>query len=62
MVGLSFDFLALNLLGWICYSTFNVLLYFWPHAINPDADSTSRTVELNDVAFAVHALVLTLIT
>ncbi|GBF98273.1 cystinosin-like [Raphidocelis subcapitata] len=28
VTGLSFDFLVLNLLGWVAYSTFNVAIYF----------------------------------
>jgi hypothetical protein len=34
----SFDFLALNLLGWVAYATFNVsLYYFLPCRTRPDA-------------------------
>ncbi|VDM05742.1 unnamed protein product, partial [Schistocephalus solidus] len=31
VVGLSFDFLAFNLLGFICYSAFNIGLYWVPY-------------------------------
>lgn len=62
VVGLSFDFLALNLIGWICYSSFNVALYFFPVQVGVVSDGTRRLVELNDVFFSLHALVLTLIT
>ncbi|MCJ8737853.1 hypothetical protein PDJAM_G00028910 [Pangasius djambal] len=64
VVGLNFDFLALNLTGFIAYSVFNVGL-FWipyikeeflkknPNGVNP--------VDANDVFFSLHAAVLTLI-
>jgi hypothetical protein len=92
----SFDFLALNLLGWFAYATFNVGIYFGfgcprsaPPAPSPaaraaaaaagyasasgdgvgeaseagfDGDRYCQTaVDVNDVFFAVHALVLTLV-
>ncbi|XP_053680495.1 cystinosin homolog [Anopheles nili] len=59
VVGLSFDFLHLNIVGNICYATFNVVL-FWnehveseyfrrhPFGLNP--------VVPNDVGYAVHAV------
>ncbi|XP_029988909.1 cystinosin [Sphaeramia orbicularis] len=64
VVGLNFDFLALNLTGFIAYSVFNIGL-FWipyikelylkknPNGINP--------VSANDVFFSVHAVLLCLI-
>ncbi|XP_073681989.1 cystinosin isoform X1 [Garra rufa] len=64
VVGLSFDFLALNLTGFIAYSVFNVGL-FWvtyiqeeflkkdPNGVNP--------VDANDVFFSLHAVLLTLV-
>ncbi|XP_053690817.1 cystinosin homolog isoform X2 [Sabethes cyaneus] len=65
VVGLSFDFLAMNLLGHTLYATFNCALY-WndhieqeyfnrnPHGLNP--------VIANDVAFSLHATLATLLT
>ncbi|XP_055539375.1 cystinosin homolog isoform X2 [Wyeomyia smithii] len=65
VVGLSFDFLALNLLGHTLYATFNCALY-WnddieqeyfhrnPHGLNP--------VIANDVAFSLHASLATFLT
>ena len=65
VVGLNFDFLAYNLIGFTFYAIFNSSL-FWsldvqkvyfsqhPGGINP--------VKLNDVIFAFHAVLLTLIT
>ncbi|XP_053734541.1 cystinosin [Synchiropus splendidus] len=64
VVGLNFDFLALNLTGFIAYSVFNIGL-FWvkfiqeeylkenPNGINP--------VSANDVFFSLHAVLLCLI-
>ncbi|XP_078115693.1 cystinosin [Sander vitreus] len=64
VVGLNFDFLALNLTGFIAYSVFNIGL-FWvpyikeeflmknPNGINP--------VTANDVFFSLHAVLLTLV-
>ncbi|KAM9526184.1 cystinosin isoform 2-T4 [Guaruba guarouba] len=65
VVGLSFDFLALNLTGFIAYSVFNVGLFWiplikeeflvsYPSGVNP--------VDINDVFFSLHALVLTFLT
>jgi LCT (Lysosomal Cystine Transporter) family transporter len=62
VTGLSFDFLGLNLIGWVCYSGFNVALYWFPAQVVGPGDSVRRLVELNDVVFALHALLLTSIT
>lgn len=64
VVGLNFDFLALNLTGFIAYSVFNIGLFWvpyiqeqflqrYPNGINP--------VNANDVFFSVHAVVLCLV-
>ncbi|XP_042560765.1 cystinosin isoform X2 [Clupea harengus] len=64
VVGLNFDFLALNLTGFFAYSVFNVGL-FWvpyikeeflekePNGVNP--------VDANDVFFSLHAVLLCLV-
>ncbi|XP_054646080.1 cystinosin [Dunckerocampus dactyliophorus] len=64
VVGLNFDFLALNMTGFFAYSVFNVCL-FWvvpikeeflqknPNGINP--------VKANDVFFSLHAFLLCLV-
>ncbi|XP_034767634.2 cystinosin-like [Acipenser ruthenus] len=64
VIGLNFDFLALNLTGFIAYSVFNVGM-FWvpyvkeeflkrsPNGVNP--------VEANDVFFSLHAVALTVV-
>ncbi|XP_063654256.1 cystinosin isoform X2 [Pan troglodytes] len=64
VIGLSFDFVALNLTGFVAYSVFNVGLLWvpyikeqfllkYPNGVNP--------VNSNDVFFSLHAVVLTLI-
>ncbi|KYO33783.1 cystinosin [Alligator mississippiensis] len=63
VVGLSFDFIALNLTGFIAYSVFNVGLFWivaireqflhqYPNGVNP--------VESSDVFFSLHAVIITL--
>lgn len=62
VVGLSFDFIALNLTGFIAYSVFNVGLFWigtikeqflhrYPDGVNP--------VNSNDVFFSLHAVAVT---
>ncbi|CAF4783266.1 unnamed protein product [Rotaria sp. Silwood1] len=65
VIGLNFDFLALNIIGHSCYSVFNVVLYTsskvqqeyyakHPHGVLP--------VLLNDVIFSCHAVFACLVT
>ncbi|KAI5644056.1 PQ loop repeat domain-containing protein [Phthorimaea operculella] len=65
VVGLNFDFLALNVFGFTMYSLFNCGLYFskeiqgeyfarHPRSVNP--------VQLNDVFFSLHAAFATIVT
>ncbi|CAF0809331.1 unnamed protein product [Adineta steineri] len=65
VIGLNFDFLALNIIGHSCYSVFNLYLYtsstvqqeyfaLHPHGVLP--------VLLNDVIFSCHAVFACLIT
>ncbi|KAG5673000.1 hypothetical protein PVAND_003081 [Polypedilum vanderplanki] len=65
VVGLSFDFMALNFMGHTLYAIFNTCLYFvpffqeeyfnrFPRGLNP--------VELNDVFFSIHASAITALT
>ncbi|XP_006761551.2 PREDICTED: cystinosin isoform X1 [Myotis davidii] len=64
VVGLSFDFVTLNLTGFVAYSVFNVGLFWIPHikeqfflkypnGVNP--------VAINDIFFSLHAVALTLV-
>ncbi|KAG8185689.1 hypothetical protein JTE90_003228 [Oedothorax gibbosus] len=65
VVGLNFDFLGLNLTGFIAYSVFNLGLKYVPevqveyHSVHPTG---VIPVEVNDVVFAVHAVLATVIT
>uniref|UniRef100_A0A8C9S5J7 Cystinosin, lysosomal cystine transporter n=1 Tax=Scleropages formosus TaxID=113540 RepID=A0A8C9S5J7_SCLFO len=64
VVGLNFDFLALNLTGFIAYSVFNVGLFWVPYMqeefLKRDPNGVIP-VDANDVFFSLHAVVLTLI-
>uniref|UniRef100_A0A3P9LWF4 Cystinosin, lysosomal cystine transporter n=1 Tax=Oryzias latipes TaxID=8090 RepID=A0A3P9LWF4_ORYLA len=61
VVGLNFDFLALNLTGFIAYSVFNIGLFWVPYVqeeflkTNPNG---INPVNSNDVFFSIHALLL----
>ncbi|XP_034387223.1 cystinosin isoform X2 [Cyclopterus lumpus] len=64
VVGLNFDFLALNLTGFIAYSVFNIGLFWVPYikkeflTINPNG---INPVSANDVFFSLHAVLLCLV-
>jgi len=65
VVGLSFDFLALNLLGHTLYAIFNIGLYWIPEVQDQYFDRHPRglnPVLLNDVFFSIHASLITLVT
>jgi cystinosin len=62
--GLSADFCALNVVGFGCYTTYNASL-FWSPAIRElyrKKYGSEVTVQSNDVAFAIHALMLSSVT
>ncbi|XP_072940290.1 cystinosin isoform X2 [Epargyreus clarus] len=65
VVGLNFDFLALNIMGFTMYSLFNCGLYF-SHVIQSQYFSrhprSLNPVQLNDVFFSLHAAFATIIT
>jgi cystinosin len=65
-MGLSPDFCGLNVLGFSCYSAYNVA-FFWSPTIQQlyrerYGEHAEITVQSNDVAFALHALLLSSIT
>jgi cystinosin len=65
VVGLNFDFLALNLVGFTLYGVFNLGLYFIPEIKEEYSSRYPRglnPVQVNDIVFAVHAAVATVIT
>ncbi|RKO88007.1 PQ loop repeat-domain-containing protein [Blyttiomyces helicus] len=64
VVGLSFDFLCLNFWGFSCYAVYNVALYTSPDVQRQYREryGTDPLVQLNDVFFGVHAVIITAIT
>uniref|UniRef100_A0A1B6KVK1 Cystinosin homolog n=1 Tax=Graphocephala atropunctata TaxID=36148 RepID=A0A1B6KVK1_9HEMI len=65
VIGLNFDFLALNIVGFTMYGIFNIGLYWIPDIENEYFNRHPRglnPVQLNDIVFAVHAVFATLIT
>lgn len=65
VIGLSFDFLGLNIVGFSLYSLFNIGLY-WIQPIQEEYFSRHPTgvnpVQLNDVIFSIHAVFACAIT
>ncbi|XP_039295502.1 cystinosin homolog isoform X2 [Nilaparvata lugens] len=65
VVGLNFDFMALNLLGFTLYAVFNFGLYFVPEIEKEYFErhpTGTNPVQMNDIVFAVHATFATLFT
>lgn len=65
VVGLDFDFVALNLLGFTCYTIFNFTLMFSRDVQKEYYEKNTYAripVEYNDLFFSLHAFVLTLVT
>jgi len=63
--GLSADFAALNVLGFACYTVYTVTLYYNEPMRRAYAERHAGerpTVQSNDVAFCMHALLLASIT
>jgi cystinosin len=52
---MNFDFVAMNLTGFLFYSIYNTYGYFID-------DSQTGKVDLNDIFFAYHAMFATLLT
>jgi cystinosin len=65
VVGLSIDFQILNMLGFLCYTIYNSSLYFIP-AVRQQYQAIHSgqlpAVHSNDVAFSIHAFLLTSVT
>mmetsp|Transcript_22113 Transcript_22113/g.65580 ORF Transcript_22113/g.65580 Transcript_22113/m.65580 type:complete len:367 (-) Transcript_22113:1120-2220(-) len=64
-VGLSSDFSTINHVGYICYSIYTTS-FFWSQDVNAlfkerYGQDAKITVQSNDVAFALHALVLSFV-
>ncbi|XP_070563046.1 cystinosin-like [Ptychodera flava] len=65
VVGLNFDFLSYNLTGFIAYGMYNVGMYWIPEVWAEYKESHPRgvnPVQLNDVVFTLHAIVVTAFT
>lgn len=65
VIGLNFDFIALNLIGFVMYSIYNISLLFSRTVQEKYYDKYSYSripVEYNDLFFSVHAAILTLLT
>ncbi|KAI6194129.1 hypothetical protein M3Y96_01092000 [Aphelenchoides besseyi] len=65
VVGLNFDFIVLNILGFTCYSIYNVFLYFLPNVQDEyfhEFPRGSIPVTIPDLAFALHAVFASLLT
>ncbi|RKP15396.1 PQ loop repeat-domain-containing protein [Piptocephalis cylindrospora] len=63
--GLSLDFLYLNILGFSCYTIYNVNLFANPSIraqYQLKHDGHLPQVQPNDVVFGAHALVITMVT
>ncbi|KAF8065882.1 cystinosin [Scenedesmus sp. PABB004] len=61
--GLSLDFIAMNVVGFLCYSLFNLGLVLSPTVQAEYRERFGETipVELNDVVFGLHALLMSLV-
>lgn len=64
VIGLNFDFLGLNLIGFALYSLYNVGLYSFEFIQDEFFDrnpTNANPVQLNDVFFSIHATCATLV-
>jgi cystinosin len=62
VVGLNFDYLALNITGFIAYGVFNVGLFWIPKVKEQYKDKHPggiNPVQINDVVFTLHAIAAT---
>lgn len=65
VIGLNFDFIFLNIVGFTLYGTFNLGLYLIPEIEDEYFERYPRglnPVQINDIVFAVHATFACLIT
>lgn len=58
--GLSFDYIAINVLGFAAYSIYTFLLYAVPE-VNEAFGSSPPEIDLSDLFFALHGLLCTLV-
>lgn len=65
VVGLNFDFLALNIVGFTCYSIFYIVLLFSSKAQHEYSERHPYSripADYNDLFFGLHAVVITFLT
>eukprot|EP00038_Savillea_parva_P025982 m.50521 g.50521 ORF g.50521 m.50521 type:complete len:282 (+) comp7242_c0_seq2:284-1129(+) len=63
VVGLNFDYLIYNITGFLAYAAYNICFYYVePVKREYLSNHDTMPVQLNDVFFAVHAVLLTLVT
>lgn len=64
MSGLSLDFVTLNITGFFAYTIFNVVLKFDVYVKDQYVQKYGGEipVETNDIVFAIHAFIMTLLT
>ena len=55
--GLSFEYQAYNITGYLCYSIYSIVTY-----IKQKESGITLSIEPNDIAFAVHASLITVFT
>uniref|UniRef100_A0A0K0FS88 Cystinosin (inferred by orthology to a human protein) n=1 Tax=Strongyloides venezuelensis TaxID=75913 RepID=A0A0K0FS88_STRVS len=59
VVGLNFDFLFINIIGFVCYAIYNVFMFWHPTIEEQYQQKYERSLNpvlLNDVIFSLHAL------
>ena len=65
VIGLSLDFTALNVLGFLCYLIYNIL-FLTSSTVQDEYgmrhSSSAPAVQWNDVVFALHAFILSALT
>lgn len=64
VVGLNFDYVALNITGFLSYSAYNIAIKYIPKVEQEFFHKHPRSqnpIELNDVVFGVHAVFATLV-
>lgn len=62
VTGLSVDFVIASFYGFLCYALYNSSLYFSPYVraeYRTSHNNVDNLVAFNDVAFAIHALIIT---
>ena len=65
VIGLNFDFLALNTVGYICYSTYNLGMFSFKKVQDEyrlEENTIEIPVESNDLAFSLHGIFACLLT